>query len=218
MSIQRSVIPNAPAKDSSAAVDKATGFRPWQKAFWNAMIGKCPGKDDAGAPGSAMTPEALWDLACLYFQGEDEDTMVKKDFIRSGENAGKVVEITTLRPFSWNSFDLFMLYHGINTSIHDIRRNKDGKYAAFQDVVARIENVIYEQKFDGAAIGVYSQQLIIRDLGLAEKVDASVRAEQPLFVDTQQEAMASPLVDDMAKDAFSEDALQPPHSTEEDLL
>lgn len=171
--------------EAQQAIDKKTGLRPWQAAFWEALMGRCP-KEDAGEPGSRMTPEALWDLACLYFQGENEDTMIKKDFIRSGESAGKVVEITTTRPFSWVSFDLFLLYHGIQTSVMTIRQNKDGKFAHFQPVIQRIEQIIYEQKFDGAAIGGYNPQLIIRDLGLAEKVDASVKTEQPLFVDTPQ--------------------------------
>lgn len=166
--------------------EKGTGLRPWQVAFWDALIGHCPGKDDAGAPGSAITPEALWDLACLYFMGENEDTMIKKDFIRSGESAGKVVEITTTRPFSWNSFDLFLLAHGITTSVHTYRANRDNRYDYLQDVIQRIGDVIYQQKFDGAAIGGYNPQLIIRDLGLAEKVDANVKTEQPLFVDTPQ--------------------------------
>lgn len=172
-------------RDAQQPIDKKTGLRPWQSAFWEALMGKCP-KEDAGEPGSRITPEALWDLACLYFQGENEDTMIKKDFIRSGESAGKIVEVTTTRPFSWVSFDLFLLYHGIKTSIFSIRTNKDGKYPEFQEVVQRIDHVIYEQKFDGAAIGGYNPQLIIRDLGLSEKVDASVKAEQPLFTDIPQ--------------------------------
>lgn len=159
------------------------GLRPWQPAFWDAMIGKCPGKDDAGAPGSRLTPEALWDMACLYFQGENEDTMIKKDFIRSGEAAGKVIEMTTTRPFSWTSFELFCMYKGITTSLNGIRTNRDGRYEEFKEVIAQIDKIIYQQKFDGAAIGGYNPQLIIRDLGLADKVDAKVQQEQPLFTD-----------------------------------
>ena len=175
-------MPEKTRKDAQQPIDKETGLRPWQPAFWEALMGKCP-KEDAGEVGSRLTPQALWDLACLYFQGENQDTMVKKDFIRSGESAGAIVELETTRPFSWVSFDLFLLYHGIKTSVFNIRTNKDGKFPEFQEVVQRIEHVIYEQKFDGAAIGGYNPQLIIRDLGLSEKVDANVKTEQPLFVE-----------------------------------
>lgn len=183
-------------RDAQQPIDKKTGLRPWQSAFWEAMIGKYPGKDAAGEVGSRLTPEALWDLACLYFQGEQEDTMDKKDFIRSGESAGMTVTIKAIRPFSWVSFDLFLLYHGIKTSIDNIRENKDGRFAEFQETIAKIGRVIYEQKFDGAAIGEYNPQLIIRDLGLSEKVDANVKTEQPLFVDTP----SAPVAKDDAED------------------
>jgi len=163
------------------------GYRPWQRNFWEAMIGKWPeAVKDMGEPGSRLTPEALWDMACLYFAGEEEDTMIKKDFIRSGESAGKIVEITTTRPFSWTSFELFLLDKGIRTAIRDIKMNRGDRFPEFKEVIEQIDRVIYQQKFDGAAIGGYNPQLIIRDLGLSEKVDANVKTEQPLFVDTPQ--------------------------------
>lgn len=162
----------------------AKGLRPWQYGFWDALIGKCPGANAEEA--TKLTPELLWDLAVAYFQGEAEDTMIKKDFIRSGEQAGKVIEMTTIRPFSWVSLDLFLLYHNVRSSIFDIRINRNDRYPEFREVIERIEHVIYEQKYDGAAIGAYNPQLVIRDLGLADKVDASVKTEQPLFTDTPQ--------------------------------
>lgn len=171
-------------KRGPQAPDPETKLRPWQPAFWDALIDKCPGKIIEGAP--KLTPEALWALAVLYFQGEGEDTMIKKDFIRSGEQAGKIIEMTTTRPFSWTSLDMFLLYHGICTSIFDIRNNRDDRYPEFAEVIERIGHIIYEQKYDGAAIGAYNPQLVIRDLGLAEKVDASVKTEQPLFTDAPQ--------------------------------
>lgn len=182
----RQPIPEKTRRDAQQPIDKETGLRPWQSAFWAAMVGKCPGKDDAGAPGSRLTPEALWDMACLYFQGSDDDRMYTKDFIRSGESAGKIVEVDTVRPFSWVSLDLFLLSKGIKISVNTIRKNHDNRFGEFQEVINRIGDIIYEQKFDGAAIGGYNPQLIIRDLGLADKVDASVKTEQPLFVDAPQ--------------------------------
>lgn len=184
-------MPEMGIKRGKQPIDKKTGLRPWQPAFWEALIGQCPGKEDvamqdSGAPGSKLTPEALWDMACLYFRGENDDTMIKKDFIRSGEAAGKIVEVTTTRPFSWTSFELFLLYKGIRSNVFAIKNNDGDRYPEFKEVIRRIDNVIYEQKFDGAAIGGYNPQLIIRDLGLSEKVDANVKAEQPLFVDAPQ--------------------------------
>lgn len=174
-------------KKINPGMDKKTGLRPWQKAYWKAMVGCCPEADNYNLPtGGRLTPDVLWNLACLYFAGEELDTMIKKDFIRSGESAGKIVEMTTTRPFSWTSFGLFLLANGIKGEILNIKSNRDDHYPEFKEVIARIDNVIYQQKFDGAAIGGFNPQLIIRDLGLAEKVDANLKQEQPLFVDTPQ--------------------------------
>lgn len=160
-------------------------LRPWTPEFWEKMktLPMRPTEED---PGIVLTPDVLWALACEYFQGAGQDVMIKKDFIRSGESAGMIVDMPTERPFSWTSFELYVLYKGVRRSIQDIRLNRENQYNEFIPVIQQIDAVIYQQKFDGAAIGGYNPQLIIRDLGLAEKVDAKLQQEQPLFVDTPQ--------------------------------
>lgn len=164
------------------------GMRPWQENFWKAMVGVCPGKDDAGPIGKrkhrCFTPEALWDMACLYFSRAHEDKIIKKDFIRSGEMAGAIVEVPVERPYSWIALELFCSYHGVCHSLNRYHYNVNNEFPQFKPVVEKIDEIIRQQKFDHAAAGNFNPQLIIRDLGLSEKVDASLRQEQPLFVDT----------------------------------
>lgn len=159
-------------------------LRPWQENFWKAMVGCCPSADAVGHPGGPFTPEALWNMACLYFANAHEDTIIKKDFIRSGVDAGKIVEMKAVRPLSWTALSLFCSYHGVCGSLENIRKNLNGQYDHFVPVIRMIDQVISQQKYDGAAVGNFNPQLVIRDLGLAEKVDASLHQEQPLFVDT----------------------------------
>ena len=160
-------------------------LRPWTPEFWEKMK-NLPLHPTAEDPGIELTPDVLWALACEYFQKSNKDIMYKKDFIRSGESAGKMVDVPTERPFSWTSLNLFLIYKGVRRDVMSIRVNRDNKYNDFIPVVQQIDTVIYQQKFDGAAIGGYNPQLIIRDLGLAEKVDAKFQQEQPLFTDTPQ--------------------------------
>lgn len=160
-------------------------LHPWTKEFWEELK-KLPTTPTKENPGIQMTPDVLWALACEYFQQGVEDNMNKVDFIRSGDAAGQVIYLPTQRPYSWTSFELFLTYKGVRRSIKEFRANRDGRYAEYAEVVERIDSVIYQQKFDGAAIGGYNPQLIIRDLGLAEKVDAKLQQEQPLFIDTPQ--------------------------------
>lgn len=42
-------------------------------------------------------------------------------------------------------------------------------YADFSEIWNSIKDIIYQQKFDGAAVGIFNTNLIIRDLGLADK-------------------------------------------------
>ena len=49
----------------------------------------------------------------------------------------------------------------------------------FSEIVSRIENVIFQQKFERAATGFYNPSIIAKDLGLSDKkqVDISGRVE-----------------------------------------
>jgi hypothetical protein len=166
----------------------ADGVRPWTKAYWKLMKERCPGyepnTDDALQ--DHMTPEMLKNLAILYFEEAHNDAIIKRDYIRSGEKAGVIVEIPVQRPFSHCGLEMFIEANGIKPRISDYRKNRDGKYQEFAEVTAWIDAVIAQDKYDGAAVGNYNSMLVIRDLGLAEKVDASVKAEQPLFSDLPQ--------------------------------
>lgn len=160
-------------------------LRPWTPEFWERMK-HIPLRPTAEDPGIELTPEVLWALACEYFGEAHKDKMYMKDFIRSGDSAGKIVDLPVDRPYSWTSLELFVLQKGVRRCLSDIRLNKDNAFTEFIPVVQQISSVIYQQKFDGAAVGGYNPQLIIRDLGLADKTDVKLQQEQPLFVDTPQ--------------------------------
>ena len=160
-------------------------LHPWSEDFCEKMA-NIPLNPTAEDPGIALTPEVLWALACKYFLQGRQDEMERKDFIRSGESAGKVVKVPVTRPYSWTSFELYLTYLGVRRSLQDIRLNRENQFNEYIPVIQKIDSVIYQQKFDRAAMGDYNPQLIIRDLGLAEKVDAKLQQEQPLFVDTPQ--------------------------------
>ena len=53
----------------------------------------------------------------------------------------------------------------------------------YQAVTTRVRQIIYNQKFEGAASGFLNANIIARDLGLADKQSHSHVVEQPLFPD-----------------------------------
>lgn len=165
------------------------GIRPWTKNYWKLMAERVKDykPDCCDHIYQDITPQMLKSLAILYFMDAENDCIVKRDYIRSGERAGEIVEIKVQRPFSHTGLELFIESHGIRATIEDIRKNKDGKFSEFADVVRWIDSVIAQDKYDGAAVGNYNAHLVVRDLGLAEKLDASVKTEQPLFSDLPSE-------------------------------
>lgn len=54
---------------------------------------------------------------------------------------------------------------GIPVSRLDLYKEKEG----WSDVMEIVENVLYQQKFEGAAAGLLNASIISRDLGLADK-------------------------------------------------
>lgn len=110
------------------------------------------------------TPELLWNAAEEYFQWCDDNPWHKSEAIKSGELAGKIIEIPTKRPYTITGFLLY-----INASKNFWEEFKLANHQDFLGIIEEIENVIYTQKFEGAAVGAFNANIIARDLGLKEK-------------------------------------------------
>lgn len=106
------------------------------------------------------SPEVLWEEACKYFDWVDENPLIEVDF--KGKDADEV-HVPKMRPYTWSGLQLFLDVF----SLRDYKTNED--YAEFSQVITRIGEIIYTQKFEGAASGFLNPNIIARDLGLAEK-------------------------------------------------
>lgn len=111
------------------------------------------------------SPDILWQAACEYFEWCEKHPLMEIDF--KGKDASKV-KLPKMRAFTWQGLELYL----------DIDRLRDYKtnseYKDFSPVIARIEKIIYNQKFTGAAAGFLNPNIIARDLGLAEKKDQTL--------------------------------------------
>lgn len=117
------------------------------------------------------TPELLWEAACEYFEWCEQHPWNKKEGVKGGELAGTVMDIPTERPFTLTAL---CLYLDVNTMyFRDFKKGLGGKEDEaskdFSRVITRIEETIYAQKFEGAAVGAFNHNIIARDLGLADK-------------------------------------------------
>lgn len=126
------------------------------------------------------TPELLWEAACEYFEWIDENPLIEVDYV--GKDAERV-ERPHIRPYTLHGL---VLYLDASTSYWKEFRKacKEKNENGFLSVITRIEEIIYRQKFEGAATGFYNANIISRDLGLKDSSDITTdgdKISQPII-------------------------------------
>lgn len=110
--------------------------------------------------------DVLWEAACDYFEWCSKHPWHRIDF--KGKDNEKV-KIPTERPFTITGL---CLYLHINTKyFNDFKKTASED---FSEVITRIEETVYTQKFEGAAVGAFNPSIIARDLGLKERTEQEV--------------------------------------------
>lgn len=134
-------------------------------------------------PKAFETPDELWRYACEYFIYIDEHPYQKQEPIKSGDYAGSIMTVDSIRPYTWNGLEIYLFQKGIIYDLQDYKRNTDDRYTEYKEVIGAIDKVIFDQKFSGAAVGAFNANIIARELGLADNQKVEVVKEQPLFAD-----------------------------------
>lgn len=117
------------------------------------------------------SPTLLWEAACEYFQWCTDNPIVDPRSF-GGKQAIQ-------RPFTMQGLCLFL---DCSTGYFRTFKATQDQKEDFLAIILRIEETIYQQKFENAAIGVYNQNIIARDLGLVEKTESKVAAK----IDTEE--------------------------------
>lgn len=113
------------------------------------------------------SPEILWEACKEYFEETAKRVWRKKDWV--GKD-GIEVNRDTSAPFTLSGMYIFL---DISRATWDTyRKNKD-----FIAVCKKVEEIIYTQKFEGAAVGAYNANIIARDLGLRDGTDVTTKGE-----------------------------------------
>lgn len=128
------------------------------------------------------TPERMWELFCEY-----------KAWCKSNPRIENVViqrEMVTMerkleRPLTWNGFDTWLCDNGIIQDTEHYRANQGGAYTKYLGVITRIRKAMDTDKFEGATVGIYNANIIARDLGLTEKIQADVKTQFADLTDEQ---------------------------------
>jgi hypothetical protein len=135
------------------------------------------------------TPELLWEAASEYFEWCDNNPWIKVEQLSKPtttteevvtgagktKNATKkqtlhyIAELPTARPYTLTGL---CLYLDCGKNYFDQFKDSEGN-EGFSGVITRIEDIIYTQKFEGAAVGAFNANIIARDLGLTDKKEHS---------------------------------------------
>lgn len=138
------------------------------------------------------TPDLLWEAACEYFEWCDnnpEHIVEQKKgntSIKSIEGMAKedisslfdsVVYLPTKIPYTIHGL---CLYLGCNTEYfchfeESLKDKTDEMSKDFSQIVTRIRETIYHQKYVGAACGYFNQSIIARDLSLVDNSNVNIK-------------------------------------------
>lgn len=130
----------------------------------------------AGPHPKFETPEALWEACCEYFQWVEDNPLWEE---RASVYRGKIVK-AQLRKMRAMTLDGLAIFLDVNVRTWDKWR-KDRPDLGL--VITRVEQIIYDQKFTGAAAGLLNANIISRDLGLTEKIEERLK-----YLDQQDES------------------------------
>jgi len=120
------------------------------------------------------TPEEIWFSISEYLQWCDDNPWFKNEAIKSGEKVGDIVKVPTARPYTLTGMC-------IHLGISLVTWKEYCKREDFTYITTRTEEIIYTQKFEGAAVGAFNANIIARDLGLSDKSEFTGKDGANLF-------------------------------------
>jgi hypothetical protein len=130
------------------------------------------------------TPDLLWEAACEYFQWCENTPFYKCEAktvnIGDYQSQIEIAKIPTIRPFTLHGLCIYLGCHSKYFNDFEAANHKD-----FSNVITRIKEIIYEQKFTGAASGFFNANIIARDLGLADKREVEKVKKKLTFKDAE---------------------------------
>jgi hypothetical protein len=124
---------------------------------------------DWGKPPS-YEPVPLWDKFRDYVINSQDNPWHKNEAVKSGDNVGMIIKVPTERPLTIQGFCIFAEIS--SQTFYNYEKDK-----AYVEITARIRDIIYSQKFEGAAVGVFNANIIARDLGLSDKSEVDQKTE-----------------------------------------
>lgn len=116
--------------------------------------------------------DKLWEAACEYFEWVESNPLMSAELVKF-QGEATVAEVPKMRAMTIQGLCLFL-------DITNQNLQEYGEREGFSEIVTRIKDVIYQQKFSGAAADLLNSNIIARDLGLADKKNVDGNVLNPL--------------------------------------
>ena len=124
------------------------------------------------------TPDALWEEFVEYAQWLEENPLQEAVLVQKGiktknaEGKEKTIHKIAMPKIRAMTLTGFCVFADIDTSTFENYRKKND----FIGITTHIDNIVRTQKFEGAAAGLLNPNIIARDLGLTDKKEVDVKA------------------------------------------
>ena len=114
------------------------------------------------------TPDDLW-LLFTEYRDNLKDIEVPISHVKLGSTILSYREPMTMEGF-------YTFCYNKDLTVHHYIDNPENAYDDYRGIVTRIKNEIYSNNFNRAAVGLYKEALIAKQLGLAEKQEIKHQA------------------------------------------
>ncbi len=112
------------------------------------------------------TPQSLWEKALEYFRWTENNPLKEEKVFSSGKKA----TVNKIRAMSATGFCVFAQLS--KSALEAYAKTDD-----YAEIISRINDIIYMQKFEGAAAGLLETSFVARELGLRDQTDVTTNSK-----------------------------------------
>ena len=98
------------------------------------------------------------------------------------QKTGDIVQVPRERPISFIGFENCLYKNAIISQLRTYEQNDNDSYKEYLPIITRIKAFIYEDKADGATVGIFNSSIVARELGLSDKSDVETTIKGKLQV------------------------------------
>lgn len=134
-------------------------------------------RNKMGRPKVFETPDDLLKWYMKYDQWRLDNPLEQSDWV--GKDAKRITRHHVAPP-TWQGFEAYLFRNGVCHDLDKYRRNVNDAYKDFSGIIRAIASDMFDTKFSGAAVGMYKEQIISKELHLAEQIEVK-EFEKPVL-------------------------------------